>query len=117
MRSRRGGADALFGLHTLEGLATNDNGDEFTNRRFEMRLGYGLAAFGDRFTLTPEAGFGVSAASRDYSLGWKLVRDARGGDMGSLELTLEARRHENDDAAPGAGAAVHEVGLKLTARW
>ena len=112
-----GGMDALLGRTTLEGLAANDDGGELGNRRFELRLGYGLAAFGDRFTLTPEAGFGHAAGTRDYSLGWKLVRESRGGDTGSLELALEARRHENDNAAPGAGAAEHTVGFRLTARW
>ena len=112
-----GGADALLGRETLEGLADDDNGDEFANRRFEMRLGYGLAAFGDRFTMTPEIGFGHATGSREYSLGWRLVREARNGDMGSLELALEARRHENDTAVPGAGAAEHMSGVRLSVRW
>ncbi len=113
-----GGVDALFERNTLAGLAANDNGqisDALAQRRFEMKLGYGLAAFGDRFTWTPEVGFGFSTGQRDYSLGWRLTRAARLG--GALELGLEARRHENDNAAPGASAVVHEVGLRLTARW
>ena len=110
-----GGMDALLGRGTLEGLAADDDGGELANRRFEMRLGYGFAAFGDRFTLTPEAGVGLSNGSRDYSLGWRIVRDARPVDIGSLELALEARRHENDGAAPGTGAE-HTVGVRLSAR-
>ena len=112
-----GGMDALLGRTTLEGLAANDAGGALGNRRLELRVGYGLAAFGDRFTLTPEAGFGHAAGARDYSLGWKLVRESRGGGTGSLELSLEARRHENDNAAPGAGAGEHTVGARLSARW
>ena len=70
---------------------------------------------GDRFTATPEAGFGMSNNHRDYSLGWRLVREMR-GDTGSLEFALEARRQEsandNTDAEPR-----HSIGFRLTARW
>ena len=112
--SARGGADALLGRTTLAGLAANDNGDELERRRLELQLGYGFGAFGDRFTATPEVGFGMSAGHRDYSLAWRFVRDRRGGDIGSLEFSLEARRREsaNDDRAPE-----HGVGFRMTARW
>ncbi len=112
--SATGGADALLGRTTLEGLAANDDGDEFDRRRLELRLGYGFAAFGDRFTSTPEAGFGMSEGRRDYSLGWRLVRDPRPGGIGSLELLFEGRRQEsaNDDAEPE-----HSLGFRLTARF
>ena len=62
----------------LAGLAANDDGDELDRRRLELRLGYGFGALGDRFTATPEAGFGMSQVHRDYSLAWRLVRDRRG---------------------------------------
>ena len=113
--SAQGGADALLGRTTLAGLAANDNGDdELQRRRLELRLGYGLGAFGDRFTATPEIGFGMSESQRDYSLAWRFVRDRRRGDIGSLEFSLEARRREsaNDDTPPE-----HTVGLRLTARF
>ena len=119
-----GGMDALLGRGTMTGLAANDSGagaggggDDLANRRFEMRVGYGFSALGDRFTSTPEVGVGFSNGSRDYSLGWKLVREARAGDPGALELALEATRRENDNAAPDAGRAEHAVGVRLTARW
>ena len=53
--------------------------------------------FGDRFTGTPEIGFGLSDSGRDYSLGWRLTREGR--DAGSFEFALEATRREsaNDD--------------------
>ena len=109
------GMDALLSRGTLAGLAANDNGgggDELAQRRFEMRLGYGLAAFGDRFTGTPEIGFGFSDEQRDYSLGWRLTRADR--HRGSFELSLEARRRDmaNDEVAPE-----HAIGFKLTARY
>ena len=112
--SARGGADALLGRTTLAGLAANDNGDELERRRLELQLGYGFGTFGDRFTATPEIGFGMSAGHRDYSLVWRFVRDRRGGDIGSLEFSLEATRREsaNDDAEPE-----HGVGFRLGARW
>ena len=110
-----GGMDALLERGTLAGLAANDNGgdgDTLAQRRFEMKLGYGLAAFGDGFTMIPEVGFGFSATQRDYSLGWRLTREGRYG--GSFGLSLEARRQEsaNDDADPE-----HGIGLRVTARW
>ena len=117
--SSSGGADALLSRTTLEGLAANDNGeggdDELKSRRLELKFGYGLSAFGDRFTWTPEVGVDLSDTGRDYSLGWRLVRGAgSGGDGGALDLSFEARRREsaNDDTPP-----VHEVGLRLSARW
>ena len=111
-----GGADALLARTTLDGLAANDNGGggDLESRRLELKLGYGLSAFGDGFTWTPEAGFGLSDTGRDYSLGWRLVRRSSAGDIGALELAFEATRREsaNDDAP-----AEHAVGLRLTARW
>ena len=67
--SARGGMDALLGRETLAGLAANDDGNELENRRLELRLGYGFAAFGDRFTSTPELRLGLSNGQREYSLG------------------------------------------------
>ena len=116
--SSSGGADSLLARGTLEGLAANDNGaggnGELKSRRLELKFGYGLSAFGDRFTWTPEAGVGLSDTGRDYSLGWRLVRGGFGGGGGTFELSFEARRREsaNDDTPPE-----HEVGLRLTARF
>ena len=117
-----GGADALLTRSTLDGLAANDNadsGDELKSRRMELKFGYGLSAFGDRFTWTPEVGFGLSDTGRDYNLGWRLVRgpgsgSGAGGGGGSLELSFEAPRREsaNDNTPPE-----HAVGLRLTARF
>ena len=57
---------------------------------------------------------GVVGPGRETSLGWRLVRRRAGGDIGSLELSSEARRRERaDDDAP----AQHTVGLQLSARW
>ena len=104
-----GGADALLGRETLAGLTANDNGDEMAQRRFEARFGYGFYAFGDRFTSTPEISFNLSNTDRDYSLGWRLVRDA--GDGVSLEFSFEAR-HESANEIVGLE---HAMGFRFTA--
>ena len=116
-----GGADALLERGTLAGLAANDGGAEdglLARRRLEVRFGYGFGAFGDRFTSTPELGFGLSEPARDYRLGWRLSRSA---SAGSLDLSLESTRTEpaNENAA-GHGAGVepeHTVGLRIEARF
>ena len=110
--SASGGADALLGRGTLEGLAANDNGDDLANRRLELRLGYGFGAFGDRFTSTPELGLGLSSGRREYTLGWRLNLAGSGANV--LEFRLEGTRREtaNDNAPPE-----HGVGLRVTARW
>ena len=86
--------------------------DDHWDRRLEARFGYGVAAFGGQFISTPEITVGVSAAGRDYVLGWRL---ARGGDMpdrSALELAVEARRR----ASPSDrnDSAEHAVGVRLT---
>ena len=106
-----GGADALLGRPTLDGLAANDDGDELSRRRLDLRLGYGFGAFGDRFTMTPELGFGMSAGARAYSLGWRLT-SAVPGDPG-FEIGLDATRREPaNDAGPE-----HGIMLRGAIRW
>ena len=107
-----GGVDALLSRGTMAGLAANDNGDALRQRRLEVRLGYGLPAFADRFTATPEIGFGLSEAYREYSLGWRI--GLAQGDPGALELRLEGTRSE---AANGNAAPEHAVGFRMTAQW
>ena len=110
-----GGMNALLSRDTLTGLAANDNGDDLQRRRLEARFGYGFAAFGDRFTSSPEIAVGLSNVGRDYSLGWRLVRGLEpGGDAGSLELSFEATRREsaNDNADQE-----HAIRFKLSTRF
>ena len=106
-----GGTDALFSREVMDGLGANGNSGNSGNRRLEGRIGYGLAVFGDRFTGTPEIGFGLSDGGRDYSLGWRLTREGR--DAGSFEFALEATRRETaNDNDPE-----HRIGFRLQARW
>ena len=108
-----GGADALLGRRTLTGLAANGDGDPLASRSLEVHFGYGLAAFGDRFTSTPEVGFGMSNGHREYSLGWRLNL-VQGGPL-ALELRFEAMRREavNDNGAEPEDT----VGTWIMARW
>ena len=85
--------------------------EELSRRRFEARLGYGLAVFSGRFTATPELGLGLSNGQREMSLGWRLGL-ARSGPA-SLELRLDGTRRESaNDNDPE-----HGVTLRLNARW
>ena len=81
-------------------------------RHVEHRLGYGVGAFGDRFTATPELSAALSDAGREYRLGWRLGF-ARSGPV-PFELGIEATRREpaNGDAAPDTG-----IMLNLGARF
>ena len=121
-----GGMDGLFQGNALPGLAANDDAAEdgpLAAHRFEATFGYGLPAWGDRFTVTPEAGFGLSDTGRDYRLGWRLTRESRSGDTGSLELRLDATRREaanpgsGSGAGYGAGEPEHTVGFEFKATW
>ena len=105
-----GGADALLGRETLADLAPNDEGPE--SRRLEIKLGYGFAAFGNRFTSTPELGAGLSDTGRYWRLGWRLGL-ARSGPA-SFELGHEATRRET---AGGDVALEHGVRLELRVRF
>ncbi len=107
-----GGVDALFRDDALTGLDANDAG--FDARRFEAKLGYGFGALGDRFTLTPELGFGLSNDSRTYGLGWRF---APSGGGSSFELRLEATRREAaNDNSSGSGPE-HKLTLNARLRW
>ena len=108
-----GGADALLGRRTLAGLAANDGEDPLESRSLDVRFGYGLAALGNRFTSTPELGFGMSNGHREYSLGWRLDLAKRG--TSAFEFALEASRREavNDNGAEPE----HTAGFRATARW
>ncbi len=107
-----GGAEALLRGATPAGLAGNDDGD-LDRSRLDATFGYGLSAFGGRFTWIPEGGIGLSDTGRSYSTGWRLVNDGPGASEGaSFSLSFEVRRRE--DAADDPPRE-HEVDLRLTA--
>ena len=70
-----------------------------------------LPAFGGRFTATPEIAVGISAAGRDYVLGWRLAGGGGAPDGSALELSVEARRRES--ASGRSEAAEHALGVRL----
>ena len=94
------GVNALFREGAPTRLAAKDTGGP-DRRRFEAKFGYGTGAFGDRLTMTPELGIGLSDDSRDYGVGWRL-NPAGGGS--SFELRLDATRRE---AASGGAEPEH----------
>ena len=104
------GMDLIWSTRDVRGLAPQ--GGFEAGRSLEGELGYGLGLFGDRFTGTPNVGFGLSDSSRDWRIGWRLTSAVR-GDPG-FDVTLDATRSEavNDDGPPR-----HGVMLTGTIRW
>ena len=101
------GAERLWSAGDARDLAPEE---EFAaGGRLEARLGYGMAAFGGAFTVTPEARLAVSETERSYGLGWSLHRAG-----GGLSVALDGTRRELVNAA---AAPEHRVGLTLSVRW
>ena len=105
-------AERLLGGDPLANLAANDDDTDEARGRLEAELGYGLPAFGGRFTGTPHAGFTLGESARDFNLGWRLAPATRTGL--DFDLGLEATRRE---AANDADEAELGIGLKLNARF
>ena len=105
-----GGVDALLEHRTFGDLAAEE-GDALSARRLDARIGYGLGILDDRWTATPELGFGLSDRDRELRLGWRLTESVSTGF--AFELGLEGtRRESNDDNPPD-----YTIGLELRARW
>ena len=106
--------DRLWSAHDARRLAPSGGAFE-PERRLEGELGYGVGLFGDRFTGTPNVGFGLSDTTRAYRIGWRLTSAVR-GDPG-FEVNLDATRREAaNDNGPGSGAE-HGVMLRGAIRW
>ena len=104
-----GGADALLARPTLAGLGTEEDEGPL-GRRLDVRLGYGLGGFDDRWTVTPELGLGLSDTDRELRLGWRLSKRVAAGL--AFELGVEGTRRESVD-----GAAGPEHGLEVGLGW
>ena len=100
-----GGAAALLGPDTLEGLVADGSGDDIEGRRLDLRFGYGLGVPGGRWTATPELWLGLSDTVREQRFGWRLNERSPGG----LAIDLEGTRHARADGMP----AEHAVGATL----
>ena len=107
------GVDRLWSARDAQGLAPG--GTFEPESRLAGELGYGLALFGDRFTGTPNVGFGLTGTAREYRIGWRLTSVVP-NDPG-FEVNLDATRRESaNDNAAGAGAE-HGVMLRGAIRW
>ena len=108
--SASSGMDRLWSARDARGLAPNSEFE--AGQRLDGELGYGVGLFGDRFTGTPNVGFGLSDYARDYRVGWRLTSVVR-GDPG-FEVNLDATRREAvNDNEP----AEHGVMLRGAIRW
>ena len=107
------GVERLWSARDAGGLASG--GDTFEpESRIEGEIGYGLPAFGDRFTGTPNFGFALAdGGARDYRFGWRLA-PAHGG---SFEVSLDATRSEPAGAGGSGSAPEHAVVLRAGVRW
>ncbi|MCY4549598.1 MAG: hypothetical protein OXC28_14625, partial [Defluviicoccus sp.] len=103
-------AERLWGARDAGGLAPG--GGFAAARGLQGELGYGLSVFGDRFTGTPNVGFGLSDSARDYRLGWRLTSAIK-GDPG-FEVNLDATRKE---AANSNEPPEHGLMLRGAIRW
>ncbi len=104
------GSERLWALPASSGLAATNGGAEPTGR-FDAEAGYGMALLGDRFTGTPNVGFGLSETAREYRMGWRLTSAVR-GDPG-FEVSLDATRRE----AANGNEAEHGVMLRSLIKW
>ena len=100
-----GGLDALFAPDPLE----DRTGGEAASR-WSMEAAYGFSAFGGRWTASPHVGLGLSAAARDYTLGWRWTPEV--ASTPDLVFGWKATRRESDAAAPE-----HTVGFEIRAMW
>ncbi len=104
------GAERLWGARDAQGLAPD--GTFEASRGLQGEMGYGLALFGDRFTGTPNLGFGLSDTAREYRIGWRLT-SAVEGDPG-FEVSLDGMRTE---PANGNEPPEHGLMLRGAIRW
>ncbi len=107
-------SERLWGARDARALAPGGaaGGTFEAARGLTAEAGYGMALFGDRFTGTPNVGFGMSDTSREYRMGWRLTSAVR-GDPG-FEVNLDATRRE---AANGNAPPEHGVMLRSLIRW
>ena len=102
-----GGMDALLGPESARVLgAADDDGDALEGRTLEAKLGYGFAAFGERFTSTPSLGLSLTDTHRETVLGWRLGEARTRGLVFGLDV--EGAR---GGSAAGDDGREHRLGL------
>ena len=103
------GVDRLWSARDAQGLAPGGTFEPESG--LEGELGYGLAVLGDRFTGTPNLGFGLSdGGAREYRIGWRLTPALKG--VSGLEVNLDGTRKE-----PANAPVEHGVMLRAAIRW
>ena len=76
-----------------------------TGQNLEATLGYGVGAFGDRFTAVPQASLAWSGDAWDVGLGWRLAAE-------QFDLLLQANHRKESQ-----GGAGDEIRLRVQGRW
>ena len=104
-----GGTERLWALPDAHALSGNE--EAAPSNRLDTEFGYGLPVFGGGFTGTPNVGFGLSEAARDYRIGWRLTPAA--ANASGFEVNLDAVRRE----AANDNDAEHGVMLRSLLRW
>ena len=107
------GMERLWSARNARGLAPEREFE--AEQRLEGEIGYGFGLFGDRFTGTPNAGFGASDdGGRDYRIGWRLTPAVRGYPGFQVNLDATRRESANDN---GNEPPAHGVLLRGAMRW
>ena len=73
--------------------------------QWQATLGYGVGAFGDRFTAVPQLDAAWSADAWDLGLGWRLVAEA-------FDLRLKVGHH-----SPREDDSENQIRIQLQGRW
>ena len=111
--SASSGSDALLNPTSWPEMETSTSTAE-GQQRLEVRLGYGLPAFAEHFTLTPQAAVALWEAGREYSLGWRLVRQQQADHSRAqpeVEMSFQVSRRESTTSDPVAPE--HSLQLQL----
>ena len=108
-----GGLDALFADDAFAGRRPGHVGrvGRVPARR-TAEMGYGLAAFGGRFTGAPHLSYGTSHGAREIGLGWRLSPEAAAGAPDLGVAVLAAWRESLRDEP-----AERRIGIEARARW
>ncbi len=118
-----GGVQALFASE-LPGMGGGSMGAS-AGSRWTLETAYGLAAYGDKFTLSPSFGLATSDTSVDFHLGWQLMPELS-EDALDLSLMFKVTRRELLDVGTvnsiGSIGTLeqgpeHGVHMEVSARW
>ncbi len=102
-------SDWLWGAQDARALAP-DGAALRPGRGLAAEAGYGMSLFGNRFTGTPNIGFGMSDdEARDYWIGWRLTSAVPGNP--GFEVSLDATRSRERQRRRARGDAEKPASL------